>query len=118
MIHKYGVSKLLEDVYYLPGEIAWLEDNIAKMKAAPWHSILQEIISLESARLARCNEELQAAMEIIAGVEDPMLLDIIEMHCLQRMSWLQIAREMPGVMRPAGYRQMFYRWRLTVEVTQ
>ena len=117
MIHKHSVSNLLEGVYYLPREIAWLEDDIAKLKATG-DDIWQETIRLESARLARCNEELQTAMGIIAGVEDPVLLDVIEMRCLQRMGWVQIARKMPGNMGSAGYRQMFYRWMLTVEAAQ
>jgi len=105
------ITQTLDDVYYLPSEIGWLEDDIAKLHGTGdprWN----ETIELESQRLQRAKADLQRGIDLIASVEhtDPLLYKVLVMRYIEGLTWAKIAAVMPAKATPDCYKMMVYRW--------
>ena len=104
---KSPVIERLKNLFYLPGEIALLKSEISKLQKTTDQS-WGEIINIETKRLNKCIEEMHVSMDLIDGVEDPILRQVLTLHFAVGLGWRQIAFEMGGSY--AAYKQMVYRW--------
>lgn len=64
--------------------------------------IREQIIKIETAKL-----EMEA---LILTLEDPILKQAIEYHCIHLMSWKDTAAHIGGNQTPEGVRQMYHRF--------
>lgn len=64
--------------------------------------IREQIIKIETAKL-----EMEA---LILTLEDPILKQAIEYHCIKLMSWKDTAAHIGGNQTPEGVRQMYHRY--------
>jgi len=69
--------------------------------------IKRQIIKIETAKL-----EMEA---LILELEDPILKQAIEYHCIKLMSWKDTAAHIGGSQTPEGVRQMYSRFFKTLE---
>lgn len=104
----------LNDLYYLCGEILHLKEDIDRLQNTG-DPIWQETIALETVRLDRCTEEMDALISIIDAVEDPVLRKVLLLRFVEGLQWPQVALEMHSKNGADAYRQMVYRWARKVE---
>lgn len=69
--------------------------------------IKRQIIKIETAKL-----EMEA---LILELEDPILKQAIEYHCIKLMSWKDTAAHIGGSQTPEGVRQMYSRFFKTLK---
>ena len=69
--------------------------------------IREQVIRIETAKL-----EMEA---LILQLEDPILKQAIEYHCIQLMSWKDTAAHIGGSQTPEGVRQMYSRYIKSLE---
>lgn len=69
--------------------------------------IREQIIKIETARF-----EMET---LILNLEDPILKQAIEYHCIHLMSWKDTAAHIGGSQTPEGVRQMYHRFLKTLE---
>lgn len=105
------ITQLLDNVYYLPGEIIEIENDIAKMRGTG-DPVWDEVIEIKSQRLHRAEAELQRGIDLIASVEqtDPTLYQILVMRYIQGESWRTVAATMPARATLDGYKRKLQRW--------
>lgn len=82
------------------------EDKAIKLMELA-EKIKEQIIRIETAKL-----EMEA---LILGMDDPILKQAIEYHCIQLMSWKQTAAHIGGNQTEDGVRQMYSRYFKTLE---
>lgn len=111
---KTNLTERLSGLYYLPGEIAIIKDDIDRLQSTG-DPIWQETIALETARLDRCTKELEELISIIDAVEDPVLHKVLGLRYAAGLMWPQIALEMHGKHCESAYRQMVNRWARKME---
>ena len=111
---KTNLTERLSGLYYLPGEIAIIKDDIDRLQSTG-DPIWQETIALETAWLDRCTKELEELISIIDAVEDPVLRKVLLLRFVEGLQWPQVALEMHSKNGADAYRQMVYRWARKVE---
>ena len=118
----------LRDMQYIPSEIIMCGDEIQHLEAqikslkelnvqVP-QSEFDEFISLMNERKAKCEAELQWCIDIIASTEaqDPMLYQILCLHFIEGLNWVNTALQMPMKCTGDACRQRVYRWLDTLDV--
>lgn len=106
---KTKLTERLSGLYYLPGEIAIIKDDIDRLQSTG-DPIWQETIALETARLDRCTKELEELISIIDAVEDPVLHKVLGLRYAAGLMWSQVAVEMHSKNSGKAYCQMVTRW--------
>ena len=106
---KTNLTERLSSLYYLPGEIAIIKDDIDRLQSTG-DPIWQETIALETARLDRCTKELEELISIIDAVEDPVLHKVLCLRYAAGLMWSQVAAEMHSKNSGKAYCQMVTRW--------
>lgn len=82
------------------------EDKAIKL-AELAEKIKEQVIRIETAKL-----EMEA---LILKMDDPILKQAIEYHCIQLMSWKDTAAHIGGSQTPEGVRQMYSRYFKSLE---
>lgn len=109
------IIERLKNLYYLPGEIALLKDDINKLQGigAP---VCEETITIETQRLNRCVKEMHTLTNLIDGVDDLILRQALTLRFAAGHDCPRVALELGG--NPATYRKMVYRWAQKMEVNK
>ena len=110
------IIERLKNLYFLPGEIALLKDDINKLQGIGDPPVCEETITIETQRLNRCVEEMHALTNLIDGVDDLMLRQVLTLRFAAGHDWPRVALELGG--NPATYRKMVYRWAQKMEVNK
>ena len=106
------IIEQLKNLYYLPSEVAWLENDINQLKSTndpAW----AETIDLETKRLNKCRNDIETLTSIINGVNDLILRQVLTLHFAVGLGWGQVAIEVGGT--GAACKQMAYRWARKME---
>ena len=83
------------------------EDKAIKL-AELAEKIKEQVIRIETAKL-----EMEA---LILQMEDPILKQAIEYHCIKLMSWKDTAAHIGGSQTPEGIRKLYSRYMQSLEV--
>lgn len=105
----------LKNLYYLPSEVVWLENDISQLKSTndpAW----AETIDLENKRINRCHKNIEMLTSVINGVNDPILRQVLALRFAIGLGWAQVALEAGGT--GAACKQMAYRWARKMEKKQ
>ena len=105
----------LRDMGCLPSEILWCEDEIQRLGL---QSGFDEVIAAVNERKAKCKVELQWCIDLIASTEaqDLMLYQILCLHFVEGLNWVNTALQMPMKCTGDACRQRVYRWLDTLDV--
>lgn len=106
------IIEQLKNLYYLPSEVVWLENDISHLKSTndpAW----AETIDLENKRLNICHKNIEMLTSIINGVNDPILRQVLTLRFAVGLGWGQVAIKVGGT--GAACKQMAYRWARKME---